>query len=125
MQPAHTLRPVTYEFGNNAGARKRALPIAKKLMTEAESLVTRDLDVPGEMVALVRALAGWWMHVNALAADFVNRIGAGSTIQTTPIYRSIAEHVYKMIWLAQTGDDGLTVIDFNTWNERRKMIEEM
>ncbi|GLX05757.1 DUF5677 domain-containing protein [Microbispora sp. NBRC 16548] len=116
---------MTYEFGNNAGTRKRALPIAKKLIAEAEALVTRGLDVPVEDVALVRVLGGWWVHVNGLAADFVNRIEAGSTIQTTPSYRSIVEHVYKMIWLAQTGDDGLTVIDFVTWNGRRKMIEEM
>jgi hypothetical protein len=124
-QRPHTLRPVTYEFGNNAETRKRALAITKKLMAEAESLVTRSLDVPAENVAQVRVLAGWWMHVNALAADFVNRIEAGSTIQTTPTYRSITEHVYKMIWLARTGDDGLAVIEFNTWNERRRMLEEM
>ncbi|MEU8344797.1 DUF5677 domain-containing protein [Spirillospora sp. NPDC048832] len=116
---------MTYQFGNNPRTRRRALPIAKMLMAEAERLATRGLDVPAENVAVVRALAGWWRHVNALAADFVDRIEAGSTIQTTPTYRSIVEHVYKMIWLAQTGEDGLTVIDFQTWNERRKMIKDM
>ncbi|MEU4827719.1 DUF5677 domain-containing protein [Actinomadura sp. NPDC023710] len=116
---------MTYTFGNNPGTRRRALPIAKTLMAEAEALTVRGLDVLEEDLPLVRVLAGWWMHVNALAADFVKLVEGGSTIQTVPGYRSMAEHVYKMIWLARAGDDGLKVLSFNTWNKRRLMIEEL
>lgn len=114
-----------YTFGNNPQTRRRALPIAKTLMAAVEDLVHEGLPMSEENAAVAGFLAGWWLHVNALAADYVDRIEAGSTIQAIPTYRSITEHVNKMIWLAQTGNDGLTVIEFATWDKRRVLIEEM
>ncbi|TDC63556.1 hypothetical protein E1200_22010 [Actinomadura sp. GC306] len=116
---------MTYEFGNNTKTSRRALPIARRLIADGDALMAKGLELPVENTAIVRALAGWWRHVNALAEDFLDRVDAGRTITTTPTYRSIVEHVYAMLWLAAEGDDGLTVLDFATWNKRKVLLDEL
>uniref|UniRef100_A0ABV8FDP9 DUF5677 domain-containing protein n=1 Tax=Streptosporangium jomthongense TaxID=1193683 RepID=A0ABV8FDP9_9ACTN len=116
---------MTYEFGNNAKTARRALPIARRLIAEGNVLLAPGLELPVENREIVRALAGWWRHVNVLSEDFVDRVAAGRTITTTPIFRSIVEHVYKMLWLAAEGADGLTVVDFSTWSNRKTLLQEL
>ncbi|WP_433369486.1 DUF5677 domain-containing protein [Streptosporangium sp. CA-115845] len=116
---------MTYEFGYNPKTTRRALPIARKLIADGDMLLAQGLELPVENREIVRALAGWWRHVNVLAEDFINRVEAGRTITTTPIYRSIVEHVYKMLWLASEGANGLAVLDFSTWNNKKILLEEL
>ncbi|MGI5292941.1 DUF5677 domain-containing protein [Nonomuraea polychroma] len=117
---------MTYQFGDNPRTHKRAIPLTKHLLAEADNLIhSGSIAVSPGNVPVFPLMVGWWRHVNATAADYLTLVEAGSTVTLTPLFRSIVEHTYKMIWLADVGADGVTVVEHNTWKQRRILIEGM
>lgn len=116
-----------YRFGDNKKTLKRAEMIAGVLIAEADWIASNDQGVEVDQQRAVEfpVLFGWWRHTIRTATALRTLVEAGHTIETTPLVRSILEHTYSMIWLADLGVAGVAVVEDSTWENRKKMIENM
>jgi hypothetical protein len=116
---------VTYVFGDNPRAAKRAIAVARTLLTGPDRLGGQMAPRNGTNLGTFQTLAGWWLHINAQAGDYLTLITSGSTITAAPLFRSIIEHTFSMIWLADTGEDAMTAISAYGWQQADKMLKSM
>lgn len=116
-----------YKFGDNKKTLRRAEAIAGVLIAEADQIASADqgVDVDRQHAVEFPTLFGWWRHINRTATALRTLVDAGHTIETTPLVRAILEHTYSMIWLADVGAAGIAVVEDSTWENRKKLIENL
>ncbi|WP_219471192.1 DUF5677 domain-containing protein [Nonomuraea rhizosphaerae] len=111
----------------NEEAAQRVIPVAERLLGSYRLYEPRlsigPVDVVGKHRPVFPAIAGWWMHVNALTADYLLLLRSGSTLTIVPLFRNIFEHVLAMMWLREAGTDGVTAIDGYTWDQQVKLYD--